>query len=561
MKACRVLLSAALPCLCVFFTATNSVAAETQEATGVVFQDKNKNETYDEGEKLLSGIRVSNGREITKTDDQGRYTLPVGDDTILFVIKPRGWISPLSEDQLPRFHYIHKPKGSPKSKFPGVEPTGPLPESVDFPLYKQKEPDQFQAIIFGDTQPRDQKEIDYIAHDVIEELIGSTDAKMGITLGDIMFDDLSLFGSLNRTIGLIGIPWFNVIGNHDINKDAQDDEHSDETFERVFGPSYYSFDWGTVHFLVLDDVRWVVEGNKREYRGGLGEKQMEFIRNDLALIPEDQLVVLCMHIPLVDVEDRQELYRLIERRPFCMSLSAHTHYHEHTLIGSDDGWLGPKPHHHVINVTVCGSWWSGLSDETGIPHTTMRDGAPNGYSIMTFDGQNYSLKFKAARRPKNYQMNITAPEVLAADAVDDTFIYVNVFNALPDAKVEMRLGKKGPWVELDHHVAVDPSYLAIVAEESKLKDKKARDLPGSHTTAHLWRGKLPADVEVGTHLIQVRATETHAPHHAAGDDHDHEHSAEDLKQAKENEKKGHTHHHNHVYRGKKIIRIEAADAK
>ena len=271
---------------------------------------------------------------------------------------------------------------------------------------------------------------------------------------------------------------------------------------------------------------------------------MEFIRNDLALIPEDQLVVLCMHIPLVDVEDRHDLYRLIEKRPFCMSLSAHTHYHEHTLITSEDGWLGPQPHHHVINVTVCGSWWSGQPDENGIPHTTMRDGAPNGYSIMTFDGQHYSLEFKAARRPKNYQMNIIAPEVVTADALGDTDIYVNVFNALPDAKVEMQLGKKGEWVELAHHVADDPSYLKMVAEEQKLENKSSRDLPNSHKTAHLWRGRLPGDVEAGTYLIQVRATDTHEPHHAHGD---HEHTEEDS---------DHDHIHQQVYRGRRIIRIE-----
>ena len=260
----------ALLSLAVMLLTPAAFAAETQQATGVVFEDKNKNEKYDEGEELLAGIRVSNGREITKTDDQGHYTLPVDDDTILFVVKPRGWISPVSEHQLPNFYYIHKPKGSPKTHFPGVAPTGPLPDSVDFPLYKQEEPDLFQAIIFGDTQPRNQQEVDYIAHDVVEELIGTTNAKMGITLGDITFNDLTLFGSLNRTIGLIGIPWFNVIGNHDINFDAEDDEHSDETFESVYGPSYYSFEWGPVHFLVLDDVKWEVEGDKRGYTGGLG---------------------------------------------------------------------------------------------------------------------------------------------------------------------------------------------------------------------------------------------------------------------------------------------------
>ena len=31
---------------------------------------------------------------------------------------------------------------------------------------------KFRALLFGDPQPRDQKEIDYISHDVIEELIG-----------------------------------------------------------------------------------------------------------------------------------------------------------------------------------------------------------------------------------------------------------------------------------------------------------------------------------------------------------------------------------------------------
>src|SRR5690606_7210489 len=130
----------------------------------------------------------------------------------------------------------------------------------------------------------------------------------------------------------------------------------DETFERVFGPSYYSFDYGPVHFLVLDDIEWLVEDSngRGRYRGGLGEKQMEFIRNDLAGIPHDQLVVLMMHIPLVDVHDRHELYRLIEQRPFCLSIAGHTHHHEHRFITHADGWRGPEPHHHIINVTVCG---------------------------------------------------------------------------------------------------------------------------------------------------------------------------------------------------------------
>ena len=64
-------------------------------------------------------------------------------------------------------------------------------------------------------------------------------------LGDIVFDDLSVMEPLNQAIALIGLPWYNVIGNHDLNMDAPNDELSDETFERFYGPAYYSFDHGT----------------------------------------------------------------------------------------------------------------------------------------------------------------------------------------------------------------------------------------------------------------------------------------------------------------------------
>jgi len=488
-----------------------------QTATGYVFHDANNNRQRDAGEKVLPGVRVSNGVEIVSTDEKGQYQLPVTEDTILFVIKPQEWRTPLSKNLTPEFYYIHKPKGSPKSKYPGVKPTGPLPASVDFPLYPQKEPSQFRAIFFGDPQPRDQKEIDYIAHDVIEDLVG-TDASFGVTLGDILFNDLSLFKSQARGIALLGVPWYNIIGNHDINFDAPNDKLSDETFEREFGPAYYSFDYGAVHFIAVDDVEWIVPENKKKgkYQGGLGKEQMEFIKNDLKQIPEDQLVVLMMHIPLVGVEDRQELYRLIEKRPFCMSISGHTHHHEHRFITKADGWRGPKPHHHIINVTVSGSWWSGAPDERGIPHTVMADGAPNGYSIITFDGKEYNLDFRAAGRSSKYQMNIIAPEEVTADQVPETDVVVNVFNGSERSKVEMLIGTAGTWVPMEYQVGIDPSFKKLSESENGVKDKKYRNLPKAKNSTHLWHAKLPAGLKPGTHLLRIRTVEMDGDQHLSG---------------------------------------------
>ena len=494
----------------------------TQTARGVVFHDANGNARRDADEPGLAGVRVSNGRQIVRTDAEGGYSLPIDDDAIVFVLKPRGWMTPVNDHQLPQFYYIHKPAGSPPSRFPGVPPTGPLPESIDFPLHKQDEPDTFKALLFGDTQPRNVREVEYIAHDVIEQIVREHghDASLGVTLGDIAFDNLETFTPLNQAIALIGIPWYNVIGNHDMNYEAAHDAHSDETFERVYGPSYYAFDHGPVHFLVLDDVTWVggQVGDRGSYHGGLGEAQMEFIRNDLAEVPQDQLIVLMMHIPLVQVEDRQELYRLIEQRPFTLSVSAHTHYMEHRWIDHEGGWQGPEPHHHVINVTVCGSWWRGFPDETGIPHATMSDGGPNGYSIITFDGHDYDLQFRAARRPAHHQMNVYAPERVATKQAAETEVLVNVFAGSKDWTVEMRVGDDSDWLAMQQMAATDPAFEQMTRDETALSQRLPEhksgaalanlpwiSLPKPHVTPHLWRGNLPADLPPGTHLIQIRA--------------------------------------------------------
>ncbi len=531
-----------------------SVIATAEVASGVVYEDVNRNGIPDMSEPRMEGIRVSNGEQIVKTNWEGRYELPVDDDTSIFVIKPRGYRTPLSQQNLPQFYYTHKPQGSPASRFAGVAPTGELPKSIDFPLYRQPEPRQFKAILFGDPQPRDQQEVDYIAHDVVKELIG-TDASFGVTLGDIAFDNLDVFEAQANVIATIGIPWYNVIGNHDLNLDASDDQHSDESFERVFGPNYYSFDYGPVHFLVLDDVEWYVPdgSNGGKYRGGFDQQQMAFIRRDLELIPPDQLVVIMMHIPLTDVENRSELFRLIERRPFCISISAHTHMHEHRFITKDDGWQGPQPHHHIINVTVSGSWWSGAPNEQGIPSTPMRDGAPNGYSILTFDGRNYELRFKAAGYPADYQMEIFLaaqsgrPERLAgkdgqlgkqgqtvgfvktdvgdeADQDDRPLTaWVNVFNGSERSTATMRVDDSARWILMERTVQPDPRLAELLATQQKIADQVGSDdltqpwrrIGEPKPSTHLWCAQLPENLSPGTHVLHVRTTDMFGKTYAA----------------------------------------------
>jgi hypothetical protein len=58
-------------------------------------------------------------------------------------------------------------------------------------LYERAEPSRFVAILLSDPQPQTDAELDLIRDDVLPELIGSP-AAVGMTMGDVLFDDLSM---------------------------------------------------------------------------------------------------------------------------------------------------------------------------------------------------------------------------------------------------------------------------------------------------------------------------------------------------------------------------------
>ena len=484
-------------------------SAEAEKARGVVFHDVSGSGTFDAGDFPLSGVAVSNGRDIVVTDEEGRYELPVDDHTIVFVIKPGGWTTPVNDDQIPQFFHIHSPEGATGTKFSGLEATGPLSASIDFPLYPQEEADAFDVLVFGDTQPRNLEEIYHLAHDSLQEL-GGVDAAFGVTLGDIVFDNLAIFEDLNSAIATVGIPWRHVIGNHDVDFSAPSHAALRGAYQRVYGPNYYSFTYGSAHFIAVDNIRWQGEHHTRSYRTGLGVDQLAFIRNELQRLPKDQLIVFMAHIPWIgstpweDESERDEFFALVAEYPNAISLVSHTHRHYHEFLGEAHGWPKESPHHMVVVGAVCGSWWGGAPDEYGIPHSMMRCGTPTGYAFLSVNGSDRKLSYRAARRPAGFQMHIHAPNTVAGDA-KGTGVFANVFNALPDAVVQMRAGGKEEWRPMERVAEPDPVYLAVRDREEKLAERPGRRLGNPPPSEHLWRADLPSGLAPGFHVIDVRA--------------------------------------------------------
>ena len=464
-------------------------------ARGTVFEDRNGNGVQDEGEPGIPGVGVSDQRLVTVTNSQGRWSLPRHDKAVYFVIKPRGYRTPLSGDNLPLFYYLHNETQPLELEGPTIPTTGPLPSSLDFPLVRQQEPERFQALFLGDPQPRDQTEVQYLAHDVLEEMVG-TDAAFAVTLGDISFDDKELYPSLIQAMGRVGIPFYNTHGNHDANYDGKDTYDHYESWRTFFGPRYYSFDYGPVHFVILSDVLFPEGGTS--YVAGLGEDQLAWLEADLSHVPLEQLVVLSMHIPPGGSSlppDFGRLETLLLDRPNVLSFSAHTHTISVGYLTEEAGWSGANPHFHINAGATCGRWWGGTPDETEIPHSTSADGSPNGYFVLTFDGNRFVPRFKAARRPAEYQMQIHAPDQVARDSLANTPVLVNVFAGSQESVVEMRVGEEGAWAPLDHSPQADPLYARVME----------REVGGRPSVAfHMWEGRLPTGLSRGGHLIRIR---------------------------------------------------------
>lgn len=486
------------------------------KATGYVFHDADGNGKKGSREKGIPQIAVSNGRQVVLTDAKGKYELPVSDNTIIFVVKPSGYRVPLNSNNLPQFYYIHKPKGSPPAKYKGVEPTGPLPKSVDFPLIPQQEPEEFRALVFGDPQVNDNTELGYYENDIVSELNAVKNVAFGLTMGDLVQQDLTQHKDYAAVTSKVGIPWYNVIGNHDLNTDTKDDSLNHETFEATFGPVDYSFNYGKAHFIVLNDNLFP---DKRSPRGGLWSGfrpyQLEFIKNDLKFVDTGRLVVLAFHCPLFGFQDstfaeppRAKFFEILRGYPHVFSIAAHTHQLNQNFFTEKDGWHGVQPYHELDAGATCGNWYSGKVNDKGFLDGMMSNGTPRGYIFLNISGNQYKADYKVAGKPADYQIRLYHRKVLTPVWWDGRgSIYANFFMGHKGSKVECRIDD-GPWKKMRYSEEADPYYLV----QNTMWDEadtlfKGRRPTESADCKHLWKAPLPCNIGVGVHQIEVRATD------------------------------------------------------
>ncbi|WP_336516483.1 calcineurin-like phosphoesterase C-terminal domain-containing protein [Pollutibacter soli] len=481
-------------------------------ARGTIYEDANGNGKKDRKEKGIPGVAISNGIEVVLTDNLGKYVLPVGNDNIIFVVKPSGYKFQPDSNFQTRFYYIHKPEGSPAGyKYAGVTPTGKLPASIDFGLTRNEEPENFTAFIFGDPQPYTAQELDYFSRGVVDSVSGIKNITFGISLGDIVGDDLNLHLEYLKVMRKAGIPWYNVMGNHDMNYEAKSDSLSDESFEAHFGPANYAFNYGKIHLIVMDDILYPDPRGRNGYWGGFTKTQLAFIENDLKHVSKDKLVIVSFHIPLMQygdtyrLEDRQRLFDLLTPFQNALILSAHTHLQRNDFYTKADGWKGEKPLHEYNAATTSGDWYSGELNKDGIPYSTMRDGTPKGFALIHFNGNQYTIDYQVIGKPADYQLEIFAPKVIPDKLRWTTYkFYVNYFMGSPKDTLEYSIDG-GKWSRMFPTEEASPDYLDLLHRW----DFTPQLMPGRRPSnpeksTHVWQVNCPNNLQVGKHVISVR---------------------------------------------------------
>lgn len=467
-------------------------------------------------------VLVSNGRDVVATDADGAYSIALREGDTLFVIKPAGYrvVQHAGSGEL-RFWQHHFPMGSPALRYGGVSAQDALRAGGNFVLLpndRDVAKGPLDVLVLGDPQAKNQRDVSHYARDIVEPILaaaGSTPAAhLGLSLGDIVDDDLSLYPALNAVTQRLGVPWLHAPGNHDLDFDAGNDAGSLHTFRATFGADTFAWEEGQANFVVLDNVIYQ-PGQRPEYVGGLRDDQFAFLQAYLARADRDRLLVLAAHVPFFDPEpgretfrraDRERLFALLKEFPKVLLLTAHTHMQMHHYHGAADGWQGAKPLHEYNVGTTCGAYWSGAPDAEGIPDSTMADGTPNGYARLTVDSEGrYALRWHVARDAAlDVGIALHAPKVLRKGAFPAYGVYANVFMGHAGSVVEYRIDDGG-WRPMRHVRQPDPRLQAENVEDARAESLRGYDRsPEAWASTHLWRGTLPTDIAAGEHRIEVR---------------------------------------------------------
>ena len=408
----------------------------------------------------LSGVVVSDGVQVTETDIDGCYWLN-SEKTygLVFISTPEGYVCNCNGVLPGYFQYLKQPVS--------------MVERLDFELNATPDQTNHRLFVLGDMHlanrsNRDLEQFGEFVADINEVIASTSVPAYGLTLGDMTFDsfwytNLYFFEDYLKDASQIkNLPIYHTIGNHDHELGKRGAYPAGEfattvKYRNSLGPTYYSFNIGRVHYVVLDDIYSTNPGDGTfSYDTRVPEDQLEWLKKDLSYVDRTKTLVLASHAQFhskdgkVSLENYEEVMDCVRSFSNIHIFTGHTHLvynvEDDTMFEHNGG-------------AVCATWW--WTDYHSDIHIA-QDGAPGGYTIVDFTCGEPQRQFKGTGHPIDFQfrcydgnsIQITADIYCPNESSSnkskfnnyasqwseknsDNYVYIDVWNWDPKWKVEV----------------------------------------------------------------------------------------------------------------------------
>jgi hypothetical protein len=434
----------------------------------------------------IPGVVVSDGYEVTVTDNDGIYYLASEKKAgYVFISVPSGY-EVTNTVNAPQF-------------FERLNATNVI-DRKDFSLVPVNN-DNHVLLAMADMHLANRNNDlaqfgDFL--DDVNGLIGNYTAAgtkvYGLTLGDQSWD---LYWYDNNFNLVQYVPWmnkinctvFNAMGNHDNDPYYANDWTAEQAYRNVIGPTWYSFNLGKVHYVVLDNIEYTNAGGAvgkigdREYNSKIAADQIEWLKKDLATITDKSApVVVAMHIPLykmpniansvsINLANGQDFINCLTGFSNVHVLSGHTHVNFSVVPSAS------LMEHNIA--AVCATWWwTGRNGYAG--NQICKDGSVGGYAVWEINDTNLEWYYKSIGYDRSYQfrtydlntIHITAekyaPSANATYAGKlDEYGYAGIY-AFPNANNEVLINVWG--YDKDWTVEVSEGAVPLTVTRVSQKD-------------------------------------------------------------------------------------------
>lgn len=471
------------------------------------------------GDTGIANVWVSDGVNFTQTDEQGFYWLK-SDKRFgyVFICLPSGYLPATGTNAVPGY-------------WKAVSIDANLYEQCNFEL-KEANTANHQVFFAADLHLADRAVGPNSVNDLKQFDLGfiadtkALAAAYGentflITLGDITWDAhwyKTGFMPANYVAKMKNYPLmiFNCMGNHDNNPYVRGDNNGSKIYRTTVAPTYYSFNLGDVHYIVLDNIEWInTNGSngfvgERDYNERVDEVQLAWLKEDLSHVADKSTpIVVCSHCQFhtnrnssfkvqKHMKNTTEVLACFDGFTNVHIMTGHAHYNMTMEINNNIM-------EHNVGAT-CETWWQSTSSSLLEGRGINRDGTPAGYAVFEFKGKDLKWYYKSIGFDKSlqfraYDMNnvmrerwtsALSTQEPARDTggddyadLEDNVIYINVWDYDSQWKIEVtEAGNPNP-LTVTRVFDRDPLHTAttdvILGKVGTLIEGYA-----STRTAHMW---------------------------------------------------------------------------